>query len=68
MERDYNKIMDDLQSLQNKEVEVTYQGIHYKGTLIGAGVAEIYLQTTSGQVELPMSGVTRIRAVPERKG
>lgn len=57
--------MDNLQELQGKDVEVTYQGLLYKGKLIGTGMSEIYLQTLTRQVELPMSGITRVRALPE---
>ncbi len=60
--------MDQLEKLKGKQIEVTYQGILYKGKLLGAGMAEIYLQTPTGQIELPMSGVTRVRELPKRKG
>ncbi len=60
--------MDSLQQLQGKNVEVIYQGIVYKGKLLGAGEAEVYLQTPSGRVTLPMSGITTVRALPSRKG
>ncbi len=59
--------MEDIQQLIGQEVELTYLGINYKGKLIGAGASEVYLQTLTNQVELPLSGVTKIQALPERK-
>jgi len=59
--------MDPLQKLQGQSIELTYQGMRYTGKLLGVGEAEIYLQTRSGQVALPMSGVSDVRALPQRK-
>lgn len=53
--------MDRLQMLQGKEVEVVYQGIVYKGKLVGASDNEIYLQTVNDWVTLPMEEITDVR-------
>lgn len=60
--------MDALQNLKGKSVEIVYQGIIYKGKLIGASGTEVYLQTSSNQMVLPMSGITSVREIPKRKG
>ncbi|MCG3116598.1 MAG: hypothetical protein LLH30_13035 [Candidatus Manganitrophus sp. SA1] len=53
--------MDRLQMLQGKQVEVVYQGIVYRGTLVGASESEVYLQTLNDWVTLPMEDVTDVR-------
>ncbi|MFY9270873.1 MAG: hypothetical protein WAO55_14110 [Candidatus Manganitrophaceae bacterium] len=53
--------MDQLQRLQGKTVEVLYQGILYKGKLVGASESEIHLQTRNDWVTLPMEGITDVR-------
>ncbi|MDC4225215.1 MAG: hypothetical protein MPW15_13525 [Candidatus Manganitrophus sp.] len=53
--------MDRLQMLQGKQVEVVYQGIVYRGTLVGASESEVYLQTLNEWVTLPMEDVTDVR-------
>lgn len=53
--------MDRLQMLQGKKVEVVYQGIVYRGTLVGASESEVYLQTLNDWVTLPMEDVTDVR-------
>lgn len=47
--------------LQGKQVEVIYQGIVYRGTLVGASESEVYLQTLNDWVTLPMEDVTDVR-------
>lgn len=59
--------MDYLQRLQGKAVELSYQGMRYTGKLLGVGDAEIYLQTRSGQIALPISGISDVRALPQPK-
>ncbi len=59
--------MDTLQNLKGKAVEIVYQGLIYKGILIGASGTEVYLQTSSNQVVLPMSGITSVREKPKPK-
>ena len=56
--------MDILQTLQGKEVEVVYQGIVYRGKLVGAGENEIYLQALTESITLPMEGITDVREAP----
>lgn len=56
--------MDILQTLQGKEVEVIYQGIVYRGKLIGAGEDEIYLQALNESFTLPMESIAEIREAP----
>lgn len=53
--------MDRMQMLQGKQVEVVYQGIVYKGKLVGASESEVYLQTPSEWITLPMQDVTDVR-------
>lgn len=59
--------MDRLQALKGKSVEVIYQSLSYKGTLIGASDTEVYLQTSSSRVVLPLSGVSAVRESTEGK-
>ncbi len=59
--------MDTIQKLKGKSVEVVYQGMRYKGKLIGASPTEIHLQTTSNRVVLPMSGISSVQASAEGK-
>lgn len=54
---------DRLQQLLQKKVEVSYRGICYRGILAFTGEDEIYLQTTTDWVTLPMSGIDDIREV-----
>lgn len=53
--------MDPFQMLQGKQVEVVYQGIIYRGKLVGASESEVYLQTMNDWVTLPMEDVTDVR-------
>lgn len=46
---------------------LNYQGMRYTGKLLGVGETEIYLQTRSGQVALPLSGVSDVQALPQGK-
>jgi len=55
-----------LQGLEGKTVEIIYQNLLYKGTLIGVGEAEVHLQTLSRRVVLPMSGISEIKALPKK--
>jgi len=59
--------MDQLQTLQGKAVALLYQGMRYTGKLLGADDEQIYLQTRSGQVALPISGVSDVQALPQQK-
>lgn len=55
--------MDQLQLLEGKQVEVVYEGMIYRGKLVGASESEVYLQTLNDWVTLPMEGITDVRAV-----
>lgn len=55
-------IMDELEKLKGRRVEITYNGVLYRGTLVGAGEDEISLKTQNEWLELPMAGVTAVRA------
>ncbi len=59
--------MDQLQKLQGKAVTLSYEGMRYTGKLLGADETQIYLQTRSGHVALPLSGVSDVRALPQQK-
>ncbi|MEW6325481.1 MAG: hypothetical protein AB1515_08870 [Nitrospirota bacterium] len=52
---------DELESLKGQQVEVIYNGIVYRGLLIGATEDEVNLQTLTDWVMLPMSGITTVR-------
>ncbi|HEY5649759.1 MAG TPA: hypothetical protein VIU33_09680 [Nitrospiria bacterium] len=54
-------MMDELESLKGQQVEVSYNGVLYKGELSGASESEIYLKTASDWVTLPMSGITSVK-------
>ncbi len=56
-------MIQSLHALEGKTVEIVYQGFVYKGSLMGVGEAEIYLQTLSRRVVLMMSDITAIRAL-----
>lgn len=58
--------MNPLLNLQGKVIEVVYQEITYQGKLVGVGESEIYLQTVSNRVVLPMSGISAISASPKQ--
>ena len=52
---------DELEALKGEQVEVIYNGVVYRGKLIGATEDEINLQTVTDWVMLPMIGVTTVR-------
>ena len=60
---DYDEIimMDELQSLKGRQVEVVYNGLVYRGELTGASEDEVYLKTPLDWVTLPMEGITTVR-------
>ena len=63
---DYDKgvMMNELESLKGQYVELFYNGLSYRGVLIGASEDEIYLKTSTDSVTLPMSGITTVRKIP----
>ncbi len=57
---------DELESLKGQQVEVIYNGIVYRGLLIGATEDEVNLQTLTDWVMLPMIGITTVRRARPR--
>lgn len=55
-------IQDDLTALRDREVEVIYEGVLYRGRLVGADEADLYLVTTAGSVTLPLASISSVRA------
>lgn len=53
--------MDLLKKLEGKEVEVVSQGIIYRGKLMGASENEVYLQSLTDWIALPMQDITDVR-------
>jgi hypothetical protein len=54
-------IMDELETLKGQSVEVIYNTVLYRGTLVGASETELYLQTSMDWVSLPLAGITQVR-------
>ncbi len=52
---------DQLELLKGQQVEVVYNGIVYRGLLVGATEDEVNLQTLTDWVMLPMDGITTVR-------
>lgn len=63
---DIGNMIQSLNGLEGKAVEIVYQNLVYKGCLVGVSEEEVYLQTLSRRVVLPMSDITAIRALPEK--
>ena len=53
---------DELVTLQGREVEVVYEGMVYRGRLVGADETDLYLVTPAGSCTLPLSGINSVRA------
>lgn len=53
---------DELMRLQGQEVEVVYDGIVYRGRLVGADETDLYLVTAAGSCTLPFSQISSVRA------
>lgn len=54
-------MFDELTQLQGREVEVVYEGIIYRGRLVGADESELYLLTPGGSFNLPLENITSVR-------
>jgi hypothetical protein len=54
--------LDELTPLHDREVEVMYEGLLYRGRLIGADETDLYLVTTAGSFTLPLGGISSVRA------
>jgi hypothetical protein len=59
-------MIDQLEALKGQQVEVIYNGIVYRGLLIGATEDEVNLQTLTDWVMLPMDGITTVRSARPR--
>jgi hypothetical protein len=54
--------VDELIPLHDREVEVIYEGLLYRGRLIGADETDLYLVTTAGSFTLPLASISSVRA------
>lgn len=54
--------LDELTSLRDREVEVMYEGVVYRGRLVGADETDLYLVTPAGSVTLPLTNISSVRA------
>ena len=50
-----------LDHLMGQNVEVVYEGIVYRGLLVGTSETEIHLQTINEWVSLPLDGVASVK-------
>ena len=50
-----------LEGLMGQKVEVIYEGIVYRGVLVGSTESEIHLQTIMEWVALPLEGVAEVK-------
>lgn len=53
---------DELMRLQGQDVEVVYEGVVYRGRLVGADEDDLYLVTSAGSCTLPFSHISSVRA------
>jgi hypothetical protein len=58
---------EGLIGLIGKEVEVTAQGVLYRGTLIEVSETDVFLKGELGWVQLQVDGVTDIRPVSKAR-
>ncbi len=54
-------MMDELEKLKGRHVEITYNGVLYRGTLVGADEDEVSLKTQNVWLALPMNGISAVR-------
>jgi hypothetical protein len=54
-------MMDELERLKGRSVEVVYNDIVYRGRLVGASEEELYLQTQMDWLTLPLMEVQQVR-------
>ncbi|HXC62306.1 MAG TPA: hypothetical protein VNV63_06495 [Nitrospiria bacterium] len=52
---------DALESLIGQKVEAIYEGIVYRGILVGANDDEIFLQTVMEWISLPLEGIASVK-------
>jgi hypothetical protein len=55
--------MPDVQEMIGKEVEVTANGMHYRGVLIEVSDVDVYIKSQLQYISLPASSVTEVRLV-----
>lgn len=53
---------DELTTLRDREVEVMYEGVVYRGRLVGADETDLYLITSAGSFTLPLTSISSVRA------
>jgi len=53
--------MADIQAMLGKEVEVTANGVSYRGKLIEVSDVEVHIQGSFQWITLPLSSVTDIK-------
>jgi hypothetical protein len=61
-------IQDNIQRLKGQRVEIVYNGVIYRGLLSGASEDEVYLQTQTDWVSLPMADISDLRAAEAFEG
>ena len=54
-------MLDELETLKGQQVEIIYNGLAYKGLLIGASEETVDLQTREQWIALPMEGITSVK-------
>lgn len=52
---------DELEALKGQQVELIYNGMTYRGRLVGTSEDEIDLQTREQWLSLPIEGVTSVK-------
>jgi hypothetical protein len=55
--------MPDVQEMIGKEVEVTSNGMHFRGVLIEVSDVDVHIKSQFQYVSLPASSVTEVRLV-----
>ena len=58
-------MLDELETLKGQQVEIIYNGLVYKGLLVGASEETVDLQTREQWIALPMEGITSVRKAEE---
>ncbi len=61
MNYDNVHMRDELERLKGKPVIIDYNGLTYKGVLSGADETDLYLQTATDWVTLPMAEISSVR-------
>lgn len=60
-------MLDELETLKGQQVEIIYNGLVYKGLLIGTSEETVDLQTREQWIALPMEGITLVRKAPAQE-